>query len=226
MSTIYVDVDTQFDFCDPGGALFVRGAPAALPAIRRLVEHARRAGIRVLGSVDSHDFDAWEFARNQRRGPGGEEGLWPPHCVKGTTGWTKLDGTLVERFRFVPNVPPDLASPAAAAHYLRGAPQALYFEKEVYSLFANPLAARVLERLADGEDELAFVVFGVATDYCVKAAAAGLLAWAEEHRALRVSVALAVDALGAVDLQPSDGERALQSLAERGCKLVHTTELL
>ena len=61
---------------------------------------------------------------------------------------------------------------------MRGATQGVYFEKEVYSLFANPLAERFLASLAarlPGERAaLELVVYGVATDYCVKAAALGL----------------------------------------------------
>ena len=90
----YVDVDTQYDFCDPKGALAVKGAQDILPNIRSLLAHAH--GSLIVGSVDTHDFSAWEFAENG--------GPFPPHCVKGTPGWLKMPGTLPSRAGFVPNV--------------------------------------------------------------------------------------------------------------------------
>src|SRR5262249_50599579 len=128
----------------------------------------------IVGSVDSHAWDAWEFASNENRGPGGDKPNFPDHCVKGTPGWLKVAGTLPPRFRFVPNV---AGAPLGGlvGEWLRGDTHAVYFEKEVYSLFANPLAERFLRSyvtMRSAQPEL--YVFGVATDYCVKAAALGL----------------------------------------------------
>ena len=158
MQRVFVDVDTQFDFCAPGGALFVAGAPAAMAPCARLVSAAVASGAPLVGSVDSHAHDAWEFASSGNVGPSGEKPGFPNHCVKGTPGWLKLPETLPERFFFVPAVD----DPSAASRVPKGT-QAVYFEKEVYSLFANPNAARVLDARAP-EGPVEFVVFGVATD--------------------------------------------------------------
>ncbi|AUX32542.1 MULTISPECIES: cysteine hydrolase family protein [Sorangium] len=169
---VFVDVDVQRDFCDETGALYVKGSPNAL--FRRLTEHAVAHGIPIVGSVDSHAWDAWEFGSNDTPAPEGEKPGFPDHCVKGTPGWLKVEGTLPPRFRFLPNVagaPID----AAVRELATGKTHAVYFEKEVYSLFANPLAEGFLRDLAaalGGAPEL--VVYGVATDYCVRAAALGL----------------------------------------------------
>lgn len=214
MRTILVDVDTQYDFCDPRGALYVRGAEK-LP-FEALVSRAVQTNTLILGSVDSHAFDAWEFAGAPEPGPNGERPGFPPHCVKGTHGWMKVGGTLAPRTRFVPNV-------KASEHELRAlveknAPQALLFEKEVYSLFANPNAHAVLERFA--LESPRFVVFGVATDYCVKAAALGLVEWL----AGRGEVWLVEDAIAAVD--PAHGKDALEACAARGVRRVDTNTAL
>ncbi len=169
---VLVDVDVQNDFCEEAGALYVPGSPNGL--FRDLVRAALGAGTPILGSVDTHAFDAWEFASNDNVGPGGESPGFPDHCVKGTWGWLKVDGTLPARARFVPNVP-GLDGATLAVELARGGSSGLYFEKEVYSLFANPNAAGVLSALATASGEaLDCVVFGVATDYCVRAAALGL----------------------------------------------------
>lgn len=172
MGWVFVDVDVQNDFCHERGALLVPGSPNEL--YRELTRRAQRDQIPILGSVDSHAFDAWEFASNDRRGPHGEKPNFPDHCVKGSWGWLKVDGTLPGRFRFVPEA--QLTDPGALALELaRGESQGLYFEKEVYSLFANPNAEPLLRSFLEALARPAtFVVFGVATDYCVRAAVLGL----------------------------------------------------
>ncbi|HTN90470.1 MAG TPA: cysteine hydrolase family protein [Sorangium sp.] len=169
---VFVDVDVQRDFCEETGALYVKGSPNAL--FRRLTEHAVARGIPIVGSVDSHAWDAWEFGSNDTPAPAGGKPGFPDHCVKGTPGWLKIEGTLPPRFRFIPNVP-RAPIDAAVRELATGQTHGVYFEKEVYSLFANPLAEGFLRELAaalGGAPE--FVVYGVATDYCVRAAALGL----------------------------------------------------
>lgn len=204
---IYVDVDTQHDFCDPKGALFVEGAPAAMDHIRTLIGAATKRGALLFGSVDSHDFTAWEFASNG--------GPFPAHCVKGTRGWLKMEGTLPERATFVPNA--SVLDPAR----LRDDTQAILFEKEVYSLFANDQAERfidaMLARRGRGRGDVEAVVFGVATDYCVKAAALGLV-----ERGFDVSVV--TDAVAPVTVE--GGRAALEEMRRAGCRLARTREIL
>ena len=219
MRRAYIDVDTQVDFCSPQGALFVRGAPAALPACVRLVRAAVAEAAPLFGSVDSHAHDAWEFSTNANVGPKGEAPGFLPHCVKGTAGWLKLPETLPERFYFVPVVPDPLAPTRVPADT-----QGVYFEKEVYSLFANPNAAAVLDaRLPPGRVE--FVVFGVATDYCVRAAALGLKDWIRARGDREGSeVVVAVDAVAAVS--DEGGARALEELRAAGVGVRRTEEIL
>jgi nicotinamidase-related amidase len=45
MKAVLRDVDTQFDFVQPGGKLAVPGAPAAVPALARPVAAARAVGV-------------------------------------------------------------------------------------------------------------------------------------------------------------------------------------
>ncbi len=169
---IFVDVDVQRDFCEPSGALFVKGSPNDL--YRRLTAHAVARRLPIVGSVDSHAWDAWEFASNDVPAPEGQKPNFPDHCVKGTPGWLKVEGTLPPRHRFIPNVP-SAPLDSIVRELAEGVTHAVYFEKEVYSLFANPLAEAFLRdltaRMGGSPD---FFVYGVATDYCVRAAALGL----------------------------------------------------
>lgn len=183
---ILVDVDTQHDFVDPSGALYVPGEEGVDDAIAMLLQEAEVHGSPILGSVDSHAYDAWEFE--------GNGGPFPPHCVKGTPGWLRVHPQLPARTRFVPmqvlvpevrnlvgesvqgEGPRELDAAALAVEALAGV--GLYFEKEVYSLFDNPAAASVVAALVEamgGPDDVVFDVFGYCTGgYCVDAAARGL----------------------------------------------------
>jgi nicotinamidase/pyrazinamidase len=180
---VLVDVDSQRDFAEPGGALYVDAPASVREAVRRELEAAVRAGDPILGSVDSHAYDAWEFAANG--------GPFPPHCVKGTPGWLRIFPALPLRSRFVPLQAVDgsvrnvvgesvegggnreLDAAALAAEACAGV--GVYFEKEVYSLFANAAAGPVIDALVQRLGDVRFDVVGWCTvGYCVDAAAKGL----------------------------------------------------
>ncbi len=219
MKTVFVDVDVQHDFCDPGGALFVRGADALGDAFRALTARAVERAAPIVGSVDSHAFDAWEFAGAPEPGPRGERPGFPPHCVKGTSGWLKVPGTMTSRARFIPNTP--LAADALSRLVRAHGPTQLLLEKEVYSLFANPNAGALLE-LVLADEAPRFVVYGVATDYCVRAACEGLLDWVAARG--RGEVWLVGDAVAAV--VEADGVAAIEGCRARGARVVRVADAL
>ncbi|MEN3311056.1 MAG: nicotinamidase/pyrazinamidase [Actinomycetota bacterium] len=156
--TILWDVDTQFDFMLPGGKLYVPGAEEAVPAMKRLVDAARAAGIVHVASADDHELTDAEISP--------EPDLvttYPPHCLRGTRGARKIPETDQED-------PVPLALEPVADRYLEG--REFLLLKKSFDVFTNPHAERLLERL--GPDEI--VVFGVATDVCDDAAIRGFLA--------------------------------------------------
>jgi nicotinamidase/pyrazinamidase len=212
MRRVFIDVDVQNDFCLPEGALSVKGSPNDL--YRWLVASAVQAGHPIVGSVDSHAYDAWEFASSGHAGPDGARPNFPDHCVKGTSGWLKVDGTLPPRFRFVPRVE-GVDVGVLVKEVVEKRTLGLYFEKEVYSLFANPNAEPFLRELANGEP-LECVVFGVATDYCVKAAALGL-------RERGYETLVVEDAIRGIT--PEGTRAALEEMKSKGVKLVRSAEV-
>jgi len=156
--TILWDVDTQFDFMLPGGKLYVPGAEEAVPAMKRLVDAARAAGIVHVASADDHELTDAEISP--------EPDLvttYPPHCLRGTRGARKIPETDQED-------PVPLALEPVADRYLEG--REFLLLKKSFDVFTNPHTERLLERL--GPDEI--VVFGVATDVCDDAAIRGFLA--------------------------------------------------
>ena len=81
--TILVDIDTQFDFMDPTGALYVPGAERLYGVQSALRAFAAERGIPHLATMDTHTPDDPEFAQYN----------FPPHCVRGTAGWAKVEAT-------------------------------------------------------------------------------------------------------------------------------------
>ena len=151
MKTVFFDIDTQIDFLFPAGALYVPGGEKIVDAVARLNRYAAgRDGHVVISTMDAHAEDDPEFRS------------WPPHCVVGTTGQQKPASTLLEKRVTIPNTPcePSLVDV-----------QQILLEKQALDCFTNVNLARTLASLAAER----YVVYGVATEICVKFAAFGLL---------------------------------------------------
>jgi nicotinamidase/pyrazinamidase len=151
MRTVFVDIDTQFDFLFPAGALYIPGAERIIPAIAQLNRYAGARSIPVLSTADAHAEDDPEFAR------------WPPHCVAGTLAQRKPAATLLENRVVIPNQD---RSPAfgSASQYI--------VEKQTIDVFETKTFRRVLDALAGDR----FVVYGVVTEICVISTVRGLVA--------------------------------------------------
>jgi nicotinamidase/pyrazinamidase len=152
MKRVFLDIDTQLDFVVPAGALYVPGAETLIPKWKRLLEHAVASGVPVISTVDAHDEEDVEFSQ------------WPPHCVNGTLGQRKPEGLTNSAALLQP-----FCSPAMEIALGR-APQVI-IEKKTTDCFAEPKFVRILE----GFEADLYVVYGVATEVCVKHALHGLL---------------------------------------------------
>jgi nicotinamidase/pyrazinamidase len=150
MKTAFLDIDSQLDFLYPSGALYVPGAERIAATIARLNRYAAAHQIPVISTTDAHTENDPEFA------------VWPHHCVAGTTGQHKAEGTLLERRAVVPNRTCGLA--------IEGAQQ-IVIQKQTVDVFQAPNLQRVIEKL--NAEKL--VVYGVVTEICVLLAVRGLL---------------------------------------------------
>ena len=86
-------------------------------------------------------------------------------------------------------------------------------EKDALDMFTNPHTEDLVKRL----DAAQYVVYGVATEFCVRCAVEGLL---ERKR----PVTLLTDAIKGI--KPEDEQRVLWELRESGAKLAETEEIL
>jgi len=77
--TAVIVVDMQNDFVKEGGKLRVPTAQATIEPIRRLLDRARRAGVRVFYTQDTHYDNDPEYE------------IWGEHVKYGTWGWRIID---------------------------------------------------------------------------------------------------------------------------------------
>jgi nicotinamidase/pyrazinamidase len=188
--TALIVVDVQNDFADPDGSLSVPGAEAVVAAANREIAAAIERGAIVVATQDWHPEHTPHFAT--------DGGPWPVHCVGGTWG-AKLQ--------------PALELPAAAPRVRKGANG-----EDGYSGFtmrdprSGATTSTELEDLLRAAAVEAVAVVGLATDYCV-------LATALDALRLGFRTTVLTDAVAAVDLQPGDGDRALEELRTAGVEL-------
>jgi len=156
------DVDTQVDFVLPHGKLYVPGAEDTLPAMKRLVEAARAAGLIHVASVDDHELTDPEISAEPDF-----ESTYPPHCLRGTPGAEKVPETKQRDPLPITDVP----YPPGLVPQLVGGRREFVILKKNFDVFRNPNTLPLLEALAPDE----VILFGVATDVCNKAAIEGLL---------------------------------------------------
>jgi nicotinamidase/pyrazinamidase len=152
------DVDTQVDFVRADGKLAVPRAEEAVPAMARLVEAARAAGIPHVASADDHELTDAEISAEPDYLT-----TYPPHCLRGTRGAEKIPETAQ-----VDPVP--LALTDVDDRWIAG--REFLLLKKSFDVFTNPHADRLL-RLLDPDE---VILFGVASDVCNDAAIRGLLA--------------------------------------------------
>ena len=193
---IFWEVDVQADFMLPGGKLYVPGAEKLLPNIRKLTDAARRGEVFLVSHGDFHPANDPEFKQ------------FPPHCLKRTAGAELVPEALTDNFVRVENdvnakLPEDLSK------Y-----QQIILEKQTLDIFETHHANDLVARLGNAAE---FVVFGVATEYCVSCAVKGLL-----KRKRRVAVVS--DAIET--LAPEVGERTLAEFRGLGARVVTTDEVL
>ena len=193
---MFVDIDTQYDFISADGALSVPGAEDIRGNLRALTNHALENGVKIIASADAHAPDDKEFE------------VFPPHCVQGTPGQKKIEETSVVNTLVIENTAPE----THPDEVFTKADQIL-LEKQTYDVFTNPNAAQLVK--AANADE--HIVYGVATDYCVKAAVCGLLE-------LGYQVIVVEDAIAAVD--QSAGNDAVSMMKGRGAIFKKTVEII
>lgn len=222
--TIFYDVDTQNDFMNKDGGLYVPGAESIKGNLELLTKTAVEGGIPVFGSVDLH------FGTSDYRHREGElikhGGPFPEHCIADTEGQKKIKETLHEALELLylehnldwdANVLSRKELERKLTEFLSGvrpnSGRGVFFEKQNYDVSTNPYFERALNII---KPEVAFV-YGVATDYCVKAAVKGLV-----NNGVKVYVV--TDAISGITKEGVNS--TLEEFKSLGVKFITTKEVV
>jgi len=194
MNTVFVDIDTQFDFMDPRGNLYVPDAEDIVGNIKTLFDYAKEHKIKILSSIDAHMVDDPEF------------NFFPAHCIKGSPGNQKIEASTCSNSVTIENR--ELKITESIMDH-----EQIIVESQTFDIFESVNTDKIVKKL----DMQNFVVFGVATDYCVKAAVLGLL-----KRGYNVS--MVTDATKAIS---KDGnEKALNEMKNAGAVFSTTEDII
>lgn len=194
------DVENQEDFYPgyPGGALAVGGADVIRPNIKKLVEFADEIEIPMIASVDAHLENDPEFE------------VFPPHCIVGTDGQKKIPESISSSLN-------QLVVPFGETDFNWDIyDDQIIFEKRTYDVWNPELGAVGLPRLLEEVKPEAIIVYGVASNICVRAAVNGFL-----DRGYKVYVVK--DAIKGLFIDENNNEEeAILQMVKNGALLVDT----
>ena len=197
-------IDLQHDFL-PGGALAVPDGDATVPAANALIDGGTYD--LVVATQDWHPADHGSFAsQHEGKTPGDQidfhglpQTLWPDHCVQDTDGAAFHLDLNTDAFDHVVQKGQDPRVDSYSAFFSNG-------------LDNGRRQDTGLDALLRARGVTAVHVAGLALDYCVKFTALD---------AARLGYATTVlpHACRAVNLQPNDGDQALEELRRHGVEI-------
>ncbi|HSL27065.1 MAG TPA: isochorismatase family protein [Acidimicrobiia bacterium] len=186
--TALVVVDCQNDFADPSGSLYVTGADRAIVAINQAIAAALSAGAPVFYTQDWHPPSTPHFEK--------DGGIWPVHCVAGTTGAELHPDLVVEG--------PVVRKGANGEDGYSG-----FTMRDPVSGDETPTE---LDNLLRAAGVARVVVGGLALDYCVKATAI-------DAARLGYDTMVPLELTAPVELRPGDGAAAAAAMRESGARV-------
>ena len=205
-NTLFWDVDTQIDFMQPDGKLYVPEAESLTENLAALSRLADTHGIPVLASADDHEENDPEISDEPDFAS-----TYPPHCMRGSEGARRVGATNRDWTAEIGHS--ELSAEELQQIAAAGRPQILVHKKQ-FDVFTNPNVEPLLEALDPGR----IVVYGVALDVCNKAAVEGLLD--------RGFTNLTVVTDATKPIRKETEAELLASWRERGAKLATTAEVV
>ncbi len=163
-SILFWNVDTQNDFVEPWGKLYVKGAEKLKPKWAEITKVAQRLKIKVVNSADYHYIHSAEIDEKPDY-----IHTFPPHCLAGTPGAefikeTNPENSLIFNWDTVyDDMPIQVDVPLSRNIIIR---------KDAFDVFAGN---RITELLLDELNPEIVVVYGLTTNVCVDFAVQGLV---------------------------------------------------
>jgi nicotinamidase/pyrazinamidase len=202
---VFWDVDTQRDFIEPDGQLYVPGAEELLPNLESLTRFARQRRIRVVADICDHTMEDEEISADPDF-----KTTFPPHCIRGTRGHEKVDATVPSNPLYLENRPYEREE---LQRLLAGHEGEIVIKKQALDVFSNPATAVLVDVLAPR----VAVVYGVALDFCVNLVVLGL-----SQR--RCQVYIVSDASKPIDVKA--GDECMRRWRALGVRVVTTADVV
>lgn len=153
--TLFWDVDTQFDFMQPEGKLYVPGAESITEKVSEVRKFALENGFSIIADIDWHSSEDQEISDS----PDFRQ-TFPPHCMASSAG--------SERVGYLGHLPIQYVRfdemPAQALRTLIDKDQFhIVIRKKTIDVFSNPNTGKLVKLI----NPRTLAVFGVALDFCV-----------------------------------------------------------
>jgi len=204
---LFWDVDTLNDFIWPDGKLYVAGSEEIVPVLGALTDLAHAHRIPILASADNHELSDPEISERPDW-----KTTFPPHCMRGTRGQQKIAETTLRDPLVIDPEPRDKIRLAREIMSHQGD---FLILKRSLDVFSNPNTMTLVETL----DPEAIVLYGVATDFCVKWAVEGILRRLPGKRTYIVTDAIR-------SIYPEEGNRLLSAWHEAGAQTITSRQIL
>ncbi|MGZ2370836.1 isochorismatase family cysteine hydrolase [Ancylomarina sp. YFZ004] len=159
---LFWNVDTQFDFMNESGKLYVPGSEEILPLLQRLTSLAKEADIQVVNTADHHFTDAKELSDTPDF-----VNTFPSHCMADSLGARYMAETQPEEPKVIQWDKVYSNDELKKLTSFRN----LVVLKDVFDVFeGNPNTQKLVKLLAPQK----VFVYGVTTNVCVDCAVCGL----------------------------------------------------
>ena len=161
--TLFWNVDTQEDFIDQSGKLYVPGAEEIRPVLKQITDFAKSEGIRVVNTCDYHHINSNELSSTPDF-----ETSFPQHCLAGSSGAEFISETLPESPILIDW---DLEIAIYAEFDNPERFRNIVIRKDAFDVFTgNPYTEKIVQILQPDQ----VFVYGVSTNVCVDKAVIGL----------------------------------------------------
>lgn len=194
-------VDIQNDFC-PGGNLAVTHGDQVVAVANQLINS--NIFDLIIASKDWHPSNHSSFVSNH------PDGIWPDHCIQGTTGaefHPELDAKKIDQV-ILKGTKVEIDSYSA-----------FFDNQKLNQTELDSYLKAIAGRLQISPRDIEISVCGLALDYCVKATAIDAVE-------LGYKTELVLDATRAVNINPNDDLKALRELKAKGVEIVESRGIL
>lgn len=197
---IAVDVDPQNDFC-PGGSLAVAEGDQVMAPLNTMNDYVYSHGGTVVVTGDQHPQTTPHFDK------------WPVHCVAGTKGAAFHQNLVIKPgYKLIDK---GMGNEDGYSGF-----EGITRDGVTLEQFVTP---------RNPNDRTALLMGGLALDYCLRATVLDALAIASQIREAQrgvMDIFVLTDATRAVNLQPGEGQHALDEMQAAGATLITTADLM